>query len=484
MSKKSAIFAARLKKHEKTPEPNHSTHSLNMTFIDKILVRMHLSETKQKVIRNLFWAVTGKVVTLLGSLLVGIFVARYLGPEQYGLMNYVVSYIALFQVFASFGLDNIEIREESKCKGLGEKGRIPGAEANAILGTAFGLKLIFAAVTMVLVILTAWFFEADTFTKWMITLYSLSMIMQTFSVIRNYFTSIVWNEYIVKTEISRTVIGALIKVVLLLLKADLVWFIAATLFDTVLIAGGYLLSYRRQISSPRLWTFDKSTARYLIKESFPLLLSGAAVVVYQKIDQVMIGNMIDKASVGYYAVAESIAGVLIFIPTILSQTIMPILIQTYQENKEQYVVKAQLFMDVTIWLCIIMCVCVCFFAPFIISWLYGEQYECSIILLQVCVFKVIGYAFAQISAVMIITEKIQKIIVIRNFMGCVFAIGLNLWLLPKCGVMGAAIASIITAIVTGYFSHGLIPIYHHIFKTQTISLFLGWRHIFDMNKHI
>ena len=443
---------------------------------------MHLSETKQKVVRNLFWAVTGKVVTLLGSLLVGIFVARYLGPEQYGLMNYVVSFVALFQVFASFGLDNIEIREESKCKGTGEKGRVPGTEANTILGTAFGLRLIFAGITMLLVILTAWLFEADTFTKWMITLYSLSMIMNTFGVIRNYFTSIVWNEYIVKTEISRTIIGALIKVVLLLLHAPLAWFIAATLFDTILIAGGYLLSYRKQIASPRHWTFDLPTAKYLIKESFPLLLSGAAVVVYQKIDQVMIGNMIDKASVGYYAVAESIAGMLIFIPTILSQTIMPILIQNYQVNKEQYQVKAQLFMDVTIWLCIIMCLIVSLLAPFVIRLLYGSQYESSILLLQVCVFKVIGYAFAQVTGAMIITEGKQKYVVIRNIIGCVCAILLNLLLLPRYGVLGAAFASIIASVTVGYVAHALLPSYHQICKMQTMSILKGWLNVFRIKE--
>lgn len=443
---------------------------------------MHLSETKQKVVRNLFWAVTGKVVTLLGSLLVGIFVARYLGPEQYGLMNYVVSFVALFQVFASFGLDNIEIREESKCKGTGEKSRVPGIEANTILGTAFGLRLIFAGITMMLVILTAWLFEADTFTKWMITLYSLSMIMNTFGVIRNYFTSIVWNEYIVKTEISRTIIGALIKVILLLLHAHLAWFIAATLFDTILIAGGYLLSYRKQIASPRHWTFDLPTAKYLIKESFPLLLSGAAVVVYQKIDQVMIGNMIDKASVGYYAVAESIAGMLIFIPTILSQTIMPILIQNYQVNKEQYQVKAQLFMDVTIWLCIIMCLIVSLLAPFVIRLLYGSQYESSILLLQVCVFKVIGYAFAQVTGAMIITEGKQKYVVIRNIIGCVCAILLNLLLLPRYGVLGAAFTSIIASVTVGYVAHALVPSYHQICKMQTMSILKGWLNVFRIKE--
>ena len=443
---------------------------------------MHLSETKQKVVCNLFWAVTGKVVTLLGSLLVGIFVARYLGPEQYGLMNYVVSFVALFQVFASFGLDNIEIREESKCKETGEKGRVPGAEVNTILGTAFGLRLFFACITMLLVILTAWLFEADTFTKWMITLYSLSMIMNTFGVIRNYFTSIVWNEYIVKTEISRTIIGALIKVALLLLHAPLAWFIAATLFDTVLIAGGYLLSYRKKIASPRLWTFDLPTVKYLIKESFPLLLSGAAVVVYQKIDQVMIGNMIDKANVGYYAVAESIAGLLIFIPTVMSNTIMPVLIQNYKVSKEQYLVKAQLFMDVTVWLCIIMCVVVSLLAPFVIRLLYGSQYAPSIILLQVCVFKVIGYAFAQATGIMIIIEGKQKYVVIRNIIGCICAIILNLLLLSRFGVLGAAVSSVITSVVVGYVAHALVPSYHQLYKMQTMSLLKGWLNLFRIKK--
>ena len=80
-----------------------------MNLINKIISRFNISATQQKVVKNLVWAVIGKIVTLLGSLLVGIFVARYLGPEQYGLMNYVISFVMLFQVLASFGMDNIEI---------------------------------------------------------------------------------------------------------------------------------------------------------------------------------------------------------------------------------------------------------------------------------------------------------------------------------------------------------------------------------------
>ena len=92
-----------------------------MSLINIIIGKLNLSPTKEKVVRNVIWAVIGKVVTLLGGLLVGIFVARYLGPEQYGLMSYVMSYVALFQVLASFGMDQIEIREESKMPGKKDK---------------------------------------------------------------------------------------------------------------------------------------------------------------------------------------------------------------------------------------------------------------------------------------------------------------------------------------------------------------------------
>ena len=173
--------------------------------------------------------------------------------------------------------------------------------------------------------------------------------MDTFGVIRNYFTSIVWNEYIVKTEISRTIIGALIKVVLLLLHAPLAWFIAASLFDTILIAGGYLLSYRKQIASPRLWTFDLPTAKYLIKESFPLMVSLSAVFVYQRVDQIMVAKMLDNTELGYYSVAVRFTEVLFFIPTIMAQTIVPILTRLYKDNFEAYRLKTQQFVNVTVW---------------------------------------------------------------------------------------------------------------------------------------
>ena len=436
-----------------------------MSLVDKIINRLNLSPTKAKIMKNIYWAMLGKVVTLLGGLFVGILVARYLGPEQYGLMNYVISYVSIFQILASFGFDDIEIREESKYNGFRDK----------IIGTAFLLKLVLAVITIFLVIGTALLFETNTFTKAMIILYSFSMLFNSSSVVRNYFTSIVWNEYIVKTEISRTLLGAGVKIVLLLLHASLEWFIMATLFDVFLLASGYVFSYSTKIGKISLWYFDKDWAKYLIKQSFPLLLSGAAVIVYQRIDQVMIGNMIDKASVGVFSVASRFVEIIIFVPVVMSQTITPLLIRTREKSQADYEQKSQLFMNITVWICILLAILVCLFSYFLIKYTFGKEYILAVPVLHIMAFKVVGMALSSTAGQMIIIEKQPKYAFIRNLMGCFVCVGLNLWLIPICGIIGSAIVTILTTTFVGCLANVFIPPYHRYLRFQLRTLAFGWK---------
>lgn len=443
-----------------------------MSLINKVIGKLNLSPTKEKVVRNVVWAVTGKVVTLLGGLLVGIFVARYLGPEQYGLMSYIMSYVAIFQVFASFGMDQIEIREESKTP----------EDKDKIIGTAFALKVGFSLITMLLVLITAWIFEADSFTKWMIILYSSSMIANSFCVIKNYFTSLVWNEYVVKTEITRTLVGAGIKVVLLLLHAPLVWFIVATLFDTILIAGGYIVSYRSKIDSIRKWKFDREKARYLIRESFPLAVSLSAVFIYNRIDQIMVGKMLTNTDLGYYSVACRFVEILMFIPAILAQTISPILVRIQKENFTEYRTKTQLFVNITVWLCIILSLIIAACSHWLILFTFGKEYLPTTIILQVLTFKSVGDALSSTAGNMIIIEGKQKYAWIRSVSACIVCIGLNLIFIPRWGVIGTAIASLITYLYAGTLSNVFIPAYWFVLQTQLKALIIGWKDIFKLKQ--
>ena len=436
-----------------------------MNLISYIKKKSNLSSTKVKVISNIYWAVLGKCVNLFGSLLVGIMVARYLGQEQYGLMNYVISFVAIFQVIADFGLDSIQIREEAKNSGIRDK----------LIGTTFVMKLIFAAIALILITIYTLIFEADTQAKSLIFLYAISIILNTSWVVRNHFTSIVWNEYIVKTEISRTIIGMLVKGILLLCHASLVWFVCSLVIDSILLASGYLLSYSKKIDTVCKWSFDKKMALFLLKQSFPLLLSGTAIVVYHRIDQVMIGNMMDKSYVRIYSVAVRIVEVLIFVPTIISQTVSPILVRAKQEDIERYKQYSSIFMNVTVWLCIIMAVALSLVSYPLVAITFGSQYISAVSVLSIMSFKVIGDALSQTSGQLIIIEGKQKYVSIRNFIGCIVCVLLNLLLIGKYGVYGAAVVSIITILSSGTIANLIIPTYRQIFKQQMVSLLLGWK---------
>lgn len=430
---------------------------------------------KKKIITNVLWAMAGKTINLFGQFLVGILVARYLGPEQYGIMNYVISYVFLFTIISSFGLSNIEVRELAKNP----------HDINAIMGTSFRLRLAFSTIAYILLGLSLLIFRTDAFTSCMIMTYGLILYTGSFDVIRNYFTSIVKNKYVVKTEISRTIIGAGIKIFLLWIKAPLALFIIATMFDTILVASGYCISYKTYVGKISDWFYKKELAPYLIKQSFPLLLSGAAVIVYQRIDQVMIGNMIDKESVGYFSTAGRFLELIIFLPHVLSQTISPLLVNLYQkEDKSLYQIKSQQFVDIVVWTSIIMSFIVSLSAYWLVRYTFGERYLLAVPVLQIIAFKTVGQALSSAGGQLIIIEHIQKWAVIRNMLGCLFCVLLNYLLIPHYGIIGSAYVTIVTVFISGYIANALIPSYRHIFIIETKTFLTGWKEFFNIKQVI
>lgn len=415
----------------------------------------------------MFWAALGKIVNLLSGLLVGIIVARYLGPEQYGLMNYVISYVFLFQTFALFGLDSIEIREEAR----GQK------PFTTIIGTAFYLKLFLGCCLVILAIFTSWMMETDGYTTVLVTIYSLVVVLNSLIVIRNYFTAIVQNEYVVKAEISRTIISIIIKLTLLFLNANLIWFIVAYMFDFVLLGTGYVMAYQAKIGSLREWHFDRDYAKFLLKESFPLLLTNTAVIIYQRIDQVMIGSMIDKSAVGFFSVAAKFTEVLVFLPMILAQTITPILVKAREHNIAEYKAKAQQFMNFSFWLSLIVAALVSMLAYWIVRYTFGAAYSPAVAVLQVMAFKTASVALSNTAGAMLVTEGLQRYAILRDGFGCLVCVVLNYLLLPRYGIMAAAFVSIASNIAAGYLADALVPAYRHLFVCQTKTLLLGWMDI-------
>lgn len=440
----------------------------------KLIALLHSDSTQGKIIRNVFWATTGKVVTLLSTLFVGILVARYLGPEQYGLMNYIISIVALFGVFSTFGTTEIIIRELSK-KDLSKE---------EIIGTSFLLRIVLAGITFVGIATYLMLSDETTETSLMILIYAFTIFFSCFDVIRHYFTSIVQNEYVVKSEIARTVIGALIKIVLLIIRAPLSAFIMALSFDFFLLASGYVLAYKKKVGSLFEWKFNKDFGRKLLTTSFPLLISSAAVIVYQRIDQVMINRMLDNEQLGYFSTAASFMGVVTFIPSIMVQTISPILIRYKKEDERLYEQEAQRMMNVTTWLTIIVSCILSFLSYYIIRYTYGIEYLAAVPVMQILVFKAVGIALTTTGGQLIVIENIHQVAFIRNILSCFVCIICNYFFIPRWGIIGSAWATIITVIFTGGIANVFIPRYHHILKKQCIAFFLGWKDLLTIKQLI
>lgn len=441
-----------------------------MVFVQALFRRLNLSKTKENIVKNLFWSVLGKIVNLLSGLIVGIIIARYLGPEQFGLMNYVISYVFLFQTFAIFGLDAIEVREEARNQ----------TPIHVIIGTAFFLKIIFGAIFMFMAILTSWIMDADGYTTLLIAIYSFSIVLNSFSVIRNYFMAIVENEFIVKAEIARTLISIAIKIILLIFQASLTIFIIAYLFDFSLLASGYVMAYHSKGKKMREWNFSLKCSKYLLKESFPLMLTSAAVIIYQRIDQVMIGQMIDKTAVGYFSVASRFVEVLIYIPMMLAQTITPILVSNREKSEVDYIRKGQQFMNFSLWCSLLASILTSLFAYWIVLFTFGTAYLPAVTVLQILAFKAASVALSNTAGAMLVTEGIQRYAILRDGFGCIVCVILNYILLPRYGIIAAAFVAIASNVAAGYLADALIPAYRHLFSRQTKALLFGWKDILSL----
>lgn len=431
-----------------------------------------MSEEKvsKRIISNVFWALVGKFAGLVSALLVGVFVARYLGPTQYGVMNYAISFVTLFLVIATFGFENIEIREEAKAN----------EQKDSILGTVFTLRLLLSLITIILISIVAYINESDLYTFGIIMVYAITVMLTPFDVIRNYFTSLVQNESIVKVGILRLVLSGIIKGVLLLVHASLIWFVISLVFDACVLAQGYCYVYKKKIGSMRSWRFDKSWAYYLLRQSLPLLLSGLAATIFLQIDQIMIGNMIDKTSVGYFSVASKFVELLLYVPTILIQTVCPLLVKERKNNMKSYREKSQVFMNVTVWSCVLCAIFTSLCSRYIVLWTFGLKYAASIVILQILPFKIIGVALNIVSGQLLIVDEKQKYFVVRSLSGCVVCVVLNLLVISRYGVEGVAVVAIITQFVAGFLIHMFIPTYQYVFFMQVRSLLIGWKDLYKI----
>ena len=228
--------------------------------------------------KNTSWMMGEQLLRMVAGLLVGVWVARYLGPEQFGAFSYVLAFTSIVVSLAKLGLDNILIRELINHP----------EQYNNYLGTAFWLKLIGAMFVIILLAFILPLTSNDTTTNFYIFIISLGLIFQSTEVIGFYFESQVLAKIISICKIIQLTLSSLLKIYLLLMQADLIWFVIVTLFDMVSLAISYLIAYHFSKRTYFYLYFNKNLAFKLLKNAWPLIISTILVSIYMRIDQIII----------------------------------------------------------------------------------------------------------------------------------------------------------------------------------------------------
>ena len=436
-----------------------------MNLIAKFIGR-HLTNEPNlvKIVNNIGWLFFDKILRMGIGFFLGVWIARYLGPEQFGLFNYANAYVALFGAIATCGLNGIVVKDLV----------ILPKNANVTLGTAFVLQFISGLVALLLIVGSiAWIRPDDDLCKAMVAIFGVSLVFQSSVVIKYWFESQVQSRYAVWVENGLFLVVALIKIGMIHIQAPLIAFVWVVLFEAILVAIGLFFLYIWKTEGLKYWSVSLKRAKSLLSDSWPLVLSSISIMIYMRIDQIMLGEIVGAEAVGIYSAALRISEVWYIIPIIIVASIFPMIIKSKKNNEALYKNRIQNLLNFMTTLAVVIAVSVTLIANLLIVTLYGKQYDNAaqilIIHIWACPFIFAGV----VGSSWYLVENLQRLIFYRTATGAILNIILNFILIPIYGPSGAAFATVISQVLASYILDAFSTKSYPMFVMKTKALFFG-----------
>lgn len=392
---------------------------------------------KSKEAKNASWLIGGRIAQMLLSFIVSIFTARYLGPSNYGVINYAAAFVAFATSFCTLGINSVIIKDFVDFP----------EEQGKTIGTSILLRALSSLLSAIMIIIVVYFVDyGETTTIIVCGLSSVALIFQVFDTI-NY-----WFQYRYQSKVTSIAtliayfITSLYKIILLALGKNVEWFAFATSVDYICIAFFLLLAYKKN-GGPSL-SFSKSKAKSLLKASYHYILSGMMVAIYAQTDKFMLKQMLDESAVGYYSLASTLNTMWVFVLTAIIDSMYPTIIQTYKSNKALFEKKNRQLYSIVIYVSIFVAVCFVLFGKSVIRLLYGSEYLPAVEPLKVITWYTIFSYLGVARNAWIVCENQQKYLKYMYLSAAFVNVALNYIFIPVWGATGAAAASLLTQICT------------------------------------
>ena len=408
--------------------------------------------------KNTSWLFAEKIIKIFSGLFVTIWVARYLGPEQFGILNYVISFAFFFTTFATLGLDSIIVKEI-----------VQKNQTNVLMGSAFILKIISAIITLSAVTIITQLTSNEASVQFLIVIATSVVIFQSFNVIGFFNQANVISKHTVIASSISLILSMFTKMTLIFFAAPLEAFIYVLLFEAFCLAVGLIYFYQLHNKITQ-WSFDLQISKKLLKDSWPLMFAGILITIYMRIDQIMIAQMLGYEANGQYAAAVVLSESWYFIPVLITSSVFPAIINSKRQSDIIYHERLQKLYNLMVGIALLTIILVILSGEFVIHWLYGEEYASANEVLLIHIWAGLFVALGVARSKWIVAESLQIYTLYYAGVGMLTNIVLNYFLIPSMGIKGAAVATLIAQITVALF----LPCY---FRKTRLSFFMFMRAI-------
>lgn len=400
---------------------------------------------QNKVVKNAVWIVSGSLVNKLFAFLVSILTARYLGPGNYGLINYATAYTTFFASICTLGINSVIVKNFADHPD----------EEGCTIGTTLLLRAISSLLSAVMIVgIVAIVDHNEPLTIMVVVVCSFGLVFRIFDTFNYWFQSRLKSKYSTLASTVAYVIMSVYKIFLLATGKEVTWFALANAIDYIVIAIFLLIAYRRN-GGPGL-RISAVKARELLRSSNSFIISGLMVSIYASTDKLMLKQMLDEASVGQYSLASSFSMTWAFLLQAIIDSMYPGIVQERNHDFAAYERKNRQLYAIVFYVSIVMSAVIALAARLIIEVLYGEAYLPAVGPLRIIVwYTAFSYLGVARNAWMV-CENRQRYLKYLYMSAAVINVVLNAALIPAWGASGAAAASLITQMATTILLPALI----------------------------
>ncbi len=392
---------------------------------------------RNKEFNNASWLVLGRIVQMLISLVVGLLCARYLGPSNYGTINYGIAYAGFFGALGQLGINSVIIKNFVDHP----------EERGETIGTALGVRAAASFLCFVLITASAMILDAgEPVTIIVVAFSGLSLLFHIFDTFNYWFQNRYQSKVVAISTLLAYVLTALYKVVLLILNKNVLWFAFSTCFDYI-VYGVIIYIFYRKNDGPSL-SFSLRKAKQLLSVSYHYILSGLMVAVFLYAGNVMLKQLMDETNVGYYSTAIAVCGMWVFVLQAIVDSMYPTILQLHQKSREAFEKKNKQLYAIVFYASAFVSLIFTLFGGFVVELLYGEAYAPASLPLRIVTWYTAFSYLGVARNAWLVCENKQKYLKYIYAAAAVVAVVLNYLLISWQGLVGAALAALIIQMLT------------------------------------